>query len=150
MKWRIAVICAVLLLALCSLPAGAAELPGEGEKYIVVPLDEYSDTQRAAPITGTIRQGETCVYTYQVPAGKTKLEVHLEWTSGTANDLILTIYTPTDQALGSYHDGFDGLDDNKIPVILIRDPIRTGPWTFEIDADNVNGSEAFSLTINVV
>ncbi|MCZ0860626.1 hypothetical protein O0S10_05190 [Methanocorpusculum sp. MG] len=150
MKWKMYVICAVILLALCALPAGAAEFPESEEKYIVVALDDYNSTPKAAPITGTIQQGETCVYTYQVPAGKSKLEVHLEWTAGTANDLSLKIYTPADQAIGSYYDGFDGQDDNKIPVILKRDPIQTGSWTFEIVADNVNGSESFSLTINVV
>lgn len=141
--------CAVLLLALYTVPAGAIDLPETEKKYIVVPLDEYS-TPKAAPITGTIRQGETCVYTYSVPSGKSKLEVHFEWTSGTANDLSLKIYTPADQALGSYYDEFDGQNDNKIPVILKRDPIQRGTWTFEITGNNVNGSEAFSLTINAV
>lgn len=150
MKWRIAVICAVLLLALCSLPAGAAELPGEGEKYIVVPLDEYSDTQRAAPITGTIRQGETQAYTYQVVPGKTKLTLHLEWTSGTGNDLTLKVHTPENQNMGPYNDDFDGQDDNKIGVGIIKNPLSSGEWKFEISGYQVSGTESFSLTINAI
>ncbi|MCZ9313474.1 MAG: hypothetical protein O0X93_06770 [Methanocorpusculum sp.] len=148
MKWKMYVICAVILLALCALPAGAAEFPESEEKYIVVALDDYNSTPKAAPITGTIQQGETCVYTYQVPAGKSKLEVHLEWTAGTANDLSLKIYTPADQALGSYYDGFDGQDDNKVRIGIIKNPLQNGEWTFEISGSQVSGTESFSLTIN--
>lgn len=147
MKWKISLICAVLLLALCAIPAGAVDLPEQEEKYIIVPLDEYS-TPRAAPITGTIQQGETCVYTYQVPAGKSKLEVHLEWATGTANDLSLRICDPEQHTLGPYNDQFDGRSDHNIRVGVSKNPLPTGEWRVEIYGNLVNGEETFTVTIN--
>lgn len=147
MKWKISLLCALLLLALCTPPAGAVDLPGPEEKYIVVALDEYS-TLKVAPITGTIRQGETRIYTYEVPTGKSKLEAHLEWTSGNVNDLTLKVHTPDNQNFGPYNDGLDALDDNKVRIGIIKNPLRDGEWRFEISGNQVSGTESFSLAIN--
>ena len=148
MKWKMYVICAVILLALCALPAGAAEFPESEGKYIVVALDDYNSTPKAAPITGTIQQGETCVYTYQVPAGKSKLEVHLEWTAGTANDLSLRICDPEQHTLGPYNDLFDGQSDHNIRVSVSKNSLPTGEWRVEIYGNQVTGEETFTVILN--
>lgn len=149
MIWKISLICTVLLIALCTVTAGAVDLPKTEIKYITVSLDEYS-TLKAAPVTGTIRQGETCVHTYQVPSGKSKLEVHLEWTAGTANDLSLRICDPDQQTLGPYNDQFDGRSDHNIRVGVSKNPLPTGQWRVEIYGSLANGDETFTGTLNAI
>lgn len=149
MKWKICLICAVLLLALCTLPVGAVDLPGPEKTYIVVSLDEYS-TLKAAPAAGTIRQDETCVYTCQVPSGKSKLEVHLKWTAGTANDLSLRICDPEQHTLGPYNDQFDRRPDHNIRVEISKNSLPTGQWRVEIYGSLVNEDETFTVTINAI
>ncbi len=149
-NWKIGVIAAVVILVICAVPTSADEISGSDKNYIIISLYDYSNEKRAAPISGTIQQGETLVYQYEVITGKNKLGVQLEWKTDTANDLSLKIRNPRDRTHGPYKDLFDGKADHKIPVVVKGNPIQTGTWIIEIYGANIDKKESFTLLLNAV
>lgn len=140
-------LCAVLLLALCTVPAGAVDLPETEKNYIVVPLDEYS-TPKAAPITGTIQQGETLRYAYDIPESAEQLEIVLQWQTAGQNDLSVRIIRQDQYAYGPYYDDFEGSINGIIPIGVNGRSFAGERLVIEINGYEITGTESFTLQLN--
>ena len=101
--FRTVLIAAVILLA-CIIPANAAAADSQIQ-FEILTGDHLSEQFRAAPVYGTVSQGETKRYTY-TPGNERTLEISLQWDRSTGNDLDLYV-TPPNGGANLIHDEVD-------------------------------------------
>lgn len=135
------------VIAFCTIPAAASANDAEKKTVDVVVSPFYDPIpETKASLTGTITQGETKVYSYPMPAGKTTLKVRLSWSS-TTNNLGLTIISPPGVTHGEFDDYYESSTANGIiPVQFDSNNVPSGDWTFYINGKSVNGSQSFTIT----
>ena len=147
MKIQILLIGMLLLTACCVMPAGAADFSDGYTKYSVTPWYKYMDTGKALPIYGTVSQGGTETYYFNVPANTKRLEIALVW-GNSLNSMSLTIMKPGNTYFGPYYDAYENQLNGVIPLIITANPITSGLWRFDVKGENISGTQSFSLTIN--
>lgn len=138
------------ILVACALivtPSGAY-VSDSGYFITSVFPDENIITPFAAPVYGTITDGEEEKVRYIVPSGKTRLEISLIW-SNSNNDLKLLLTQPNGVDYPILSDYVDGYTDAEI-TIQLNGNVPTGNWEVTIIGNNVNGSENYSLYFNAV
>ena len=140
---------AVLLFGIIS-PVSAVTVTVGDAVYTVSPMAKNSGdySVMALPIIGSIFDGETKSYIYDVDSGSTELEIELSWllpTSGSA--LSISVFNPNGNLVGQYYDTYDGKEDGNIGIRISGNSLG-GDWTIFVNGDNVVGIQLFTLTIN--
>ncbi|MCZ9313364.1 MAG: hypothetical protein O0V67_08285 [Methanocorpusculum sp.] len=142
-------ICAVILFSLC-IPGSTVAMENETSDYTVTPWNDPSEMTRAAPISGTVTDGEKKRFTYILNSGSSKLDVELSWSlSPNNNELALQITAPNGATFGPYHDMYDNAKNGRIPVSLSSSTsLPSGSWVITVTGESVIGTQPFTLVIN--
>lgn len=109
-----------------------------GEQEILSP--------KAAPIYGSVRDGERDSIQYPLPLGKTKLEISLSW-SNPQNVLSMTITRPDGYSYPTFDDSYDGSVDGRISLGITGN-IQGGDWIILIYGEDVSGIQSYVLQYN--
>mgnify|MGYP003295116441 CR=1 FL=1 len=152
MDWKkIILICAVFCMVLFVSSVTASSLSTSQEKFVITPWYDYNEQiQRAAPIYGTITDGDVVEHVYSIPSGKTSLEVSLEWNRGLfQNDLSMRLISPSNVAYGPFDDSFEGIVNGVIPVTS-QGAISSGTWKVLIYGTSVVGTQTYTLRVNAL
>ncbi len=138
-------IAAIVLLA-CIVPAGAAHAEPQMQ-FEILTTDELTDSSRAPPVYGDVRQGEVDHHIH-TPGNDRTLEVSLTWDRTSGNDLDLDV-TPPNGRVSRLHDLDDGRTDGKIAfrTALNKNTINR-PWGFDVVGAQVSGTQSYTLIIN--
>lgn len=142
-------ISAVLLFSLC-IPGSAAAMETDNADYAITLWDEPSELTRAAPISGTVTDGEKKRFTYILNSGSSELDVVLSWDlSPNNNELALQITAPNGTTFGPYRDMYDTTKNGRIPVRLSSSSsLPSGSWIITVIGESVIGTQSFTLVIN--
>ena len=136
---------AILLLA-CIVPAGAAHTEPQMQ-FEILTTDELTDSSRAPPIYGDVRQGETDSYSY-TPGNERTLELSLTWDRTSGNSLDIHIHQPNSNSV-ILNDGDDGRIDGKISLrTSLTSDMTNRIWMVEVVGALVSGTESYTLIIN--
>ena len=150
---RIFSVVAVMLciLAFCIAPAAAGNFSTARDDGITIsPLLDPFFQQTRASITGSVVEGQTKIYSYEVSSGSTLMGVKVEW-DNTANNLGLLVSTPAPiVTYGEFDDYFESsVANGVIPLTIQADnTLPAGIWKFKINGKSVSGTQQFTLTVN--
>lgn len=146
MKHIIKIFIAAVILLACVGSANAAAVDSQIQ-FEILTDDQFPEQLRAAPVYGTVSQGETKRHAY-TPGNEQTLEISLQWDRSSGNDLDLYIKPPNNPPT-RMQDGVDGRLDGKISLktSLTSETINR-PWTFEVTGAQVSGTQSYTLIIN--
>lgn len=138
----------VILCALIVTPSSAYGISDSDYRMNPLQLSENSIIPFAAPVYGTITQGEEIQKIYVVPSGKTRLEINLLWENPN-NDLRLYLTQPNGVSYPIFSDSIDGYIDAEI-LIHLNGNIYPGNWQVTIVGSRINVSEEYELYFNSI
>ena len=140
-------IAAILLLA-CIVSVGAAHAEPQMQ-FEILTTDELTDSSRAPPIYGDVRQDETDTHSYYIDGNKKTFEVSLNWDRGSNdNDLDLQLHLPNGNIL-EFQDQDDGQYNGKITARMsVTSQFANAYWSCSVDGARVIGIQPYTLTMN--
>ncbi|WP_292518760.1 MULTISPECIES: PPC domain-containing protein [unclassified Methanoculleus] len=144
----------MVVVALLTPAVGAQEI--ENGNYVVTPGETTFKERLLLTSTnvggivmpmnaGSIKQGGSDLYSFNVPVGTTERTVDLNW-GNPSNSLRLTIFTPI-ATLGPYYDSADGTVNGRICLNIKHSSgaLHPGTWYFEVYGDRVTGTQGYTF-----
>ncbi len=101
------------------------------------------------PVYGSVTQGATQSFEYDVESGKRTLELVLRW-DNSQNSLRLYLIRPDGHRYDPYSDNYDGVINGVIPVRITSTSLINGMWRFDVSGYDVSGTQSFTLSMNAV
>lgn len=119
-------------------------------KYIAKPLtDNPSENVVLHNKPGDfIKTGQIKIYRVNVSSEAKFLTVDLKWKNKN-NSLRLTIYTPSRDKLGTFHDNSEEKDYGRISSKISpgKGLVQQGDWVFKIYGESISGEEVCTLNV---
>jgi len=141
-------ICLFILICAALLVSGvSAQNVDNNAGYTITPVKNLHLPQVATPLTvGSITQGESDWYYYDVSSGTVSIITDLNW-GDTSDSLSLTIVAP-DGTIGPYYDAADGITNGRITLMITRTGgLAPGTWWFKVYGDQVTGSQSYNFLV---
>lgn len=144
MKRKFCIIMIFLILAMISVSIVSANAE---TGYIVRP-SENEDPIIITKLSDTITQSETNRHQMSVGNQVDYLEIYHNWQS-TSDSLSLTIYTPSWQKIGTFHDLDDDTLDGKIHIDIVPNGnyVEQGTWTFDVYGESVSSRRSYTFNL---
>jgi len=115
--------------------------------YTVRP-SENKDPIIITKLSDTITQSETNRHQMSVGSQVDYLEIYHNWQSA-SDSLTLTIYTPSWQKIGTFHDLDDDISDGKIHIDIVPNGnyVEQGTWTFDVYGESVSSTRSYTFNL---